>query len=114
MYNEKLNAQYEIMTVEQKNEYGYNPNYEKLIAEAPNKEMAQKWRESQELHESMLEEHPRFSAFAYNSVYMVQKRCGHYEIYQHSCRSEEELLDWIENVELKRNMDCTACMCGGL
>ena len=113
MYNEKLQTQYEIMTEENINKHGeYVPTFKVLIEEAPNKEMRDKWIECENRLKIWEKEDPRFSGFTFNSVYMVQKKCGHYEIFQHPSKSENELLDWIENVELKRNSKCTRCICG--
>lgn len=113
MFNKNLKTQYEIMTEENKNQHGqYVPTFETLIKEAPNQEMANKWKECETRLKQWEKENPKFSGFTYNSVYMVQKSCGHYEIFQTSCHSEEELLDWIENVELKNNRKCTRCICG--
>ena len=51
MYNENLKAQYVIMTDENKNNEGsYVPNYDELIAEAPNDEMMTKWIQSRDIH----------------------------------------------------------------
>ena len=95
------------MTEENKNQHDqYVPTFETLIKEAPNNEIKAKWIECQERLNEWATTNPRFSGFTYNSVYIVQKSCGHYEIYQHPTNSEEELL------ELPRNNKCTKCICG--
>ena len=48
-----MEIQYVIMTDENKNEFGYVPNYDELIAEAPNTEMSAKWEKCRELHEKL-------------------------------------------------------------
>lgn len=112
VYNNELKVQYEIMTEEQKNEFGYTPNYEALIEEAPNEEIAQKWIECKELFEKCKNDCPRLSAFAFNSVYIMKMKCGHYEIFQHSCRSEKELVEWIALMQTpKHYKKCTRCIC---
>ena len=114
MYNEELQAQYEIKTVEQKNENGYLPSFDELIAEAPSVDMKEKWIHCRDLMEKMYDHNPRLSRFAFNTVYMVRMPCGHLEIYQHSSQSEEDLLDWIQRVDLKEGAKCSKCMTGGL
>lgn len=115
MINEETKTQYCIMTVENQNEVGsYIPPYEALIKEAPNEEMAEKWRESKELHEKIGQKDKRFQGFAFNSVYMMKMECGHYEIFQHGIHSEQELIEWIHLMqEPKYYHKCTACICGG-
>ena len=112
MYNETFNTQYAIMTDE--NEYGYVPDYDELIHEAPNDEMRAKWIESKERHEKYLEsDFPKASSFAYNGIYMMQMKCGHYEIFQHSVRNEDDLVEWIEEMHKEKNYKkCTRCICG--
>ena len=113
MYAENLKAQYELMDDSNLNEHDqYVPSFEVLIEEAPNEEMRNKWIECEARLKLWEKENPLFSGFAFNSVYMVQKSCGHYEIFQHPSRSEEELVDWIERVELNDNHKCTRCICG--
>lgn len=109
MINENLKTQYEIMTVKNKNETGsYIPNYDELIAEAPNTEMAQKWAEAKEFNEK----YPQYAGFTFNAVYMKQMACGHYEIFQHSAASETELLQWIALMnEEEADKKCTRCIC---
>ena len=48
-----VEIQYVIMAEENKNEFGYIPNYDELIAEAPNTEMSAKWEKCRELHEKL-------------------------------------------------------------
>ena len=48
-----MEIQYVKMTDDNKNEFGYVPNYDELIAEAPNAEMAAKWEQCRELHEKI-------------------------------------------------------------
>lgn len=106
-------TQFEIMTEENKNDAGsYVPNYDELIAEAPNDEMVAKWISSKELHESLAEKDVRYGGFAFNCVYMMKMSCGHYEIFQHSARSEEELVDWIKMMQSDEYYKkCTSCIC---
>lgn len=84
MIDEISKIQYEAMTEENKNEEGtYVPSFDKLIAEAPNEKMAAKWQEVRELIEKMKNyEICRFSGFAFDSVYMVEKNNGEYEVLQ--------------------------------
>lgn len=110
--NTENNTQYCIMTDEQRNDAGaYIPNYDELIANAPNDEMKSKWIESKELHARLSEKDARFGGFTFNSIYMIQMACGHYEIFQHSARSEAELVEWIEMMQ-DENRKCTRCICG--
>ena len=99
-------TQYAIMT--EKTEYGYVPNYDELVANAPNDEMKAKWIESKELHARMLKsDFPKASAFAYNGIYMMKMACGHYEIFQHHARDESDLIDWIELMQVEeKNRKC--------
>lgn len=112
MYNEDLNTQYVIMTDE--NEYGYIPNYDELIQEAPNDEMKAKWIESKERHEKYLDsDFPKASSFAFNGIYMKKMSCGHYEIFQHHVRNEDDLVEWIALMnEEEKGKKCTRCICG--
>lgn len=111
MYNENLNVQYVIMTDECKIEGKYVPNYDELIAEAPNDEMIAKWTRSKELYETTKDKDFGFDGFAYNSIYMMEMSCGHYEIFQHSVRNEDDLIEWIKLMQ-KENKKCTRCICG--
>ena len=109
---DKNNTQYEIMTDEQRNEVGaYVPNYDELIANAPNDEMKAKWIASKELHQKLGEKDARFGGFAFNSVYMIKMACGHYEVFQHHSRDESDLIEWIEMMQ-DENRKCTRCICG--
>ena len=101
MYNENLKAQYVIMTDENKNNEGsYVPNYDELIAEAPNDEMMTKWIQSRDLHAEL---EGKFRGFAFNSIYMIKMSCD-----------EDDLLEWIELMQSdKYYKDCTMCICGG-
>ena len=112
MYNKDLKAQYVIM--DEKTECGYVPDYDELIAEAPNDEMKAKWIESKELHEKLAEsDDKRFGGFAFNSVYMIEMKCGHYEIFQHHVRDESDLVEWIALMQSdKHYKKCTRCICG--
>ena len=116
MYNEDLKVQYVIMTDENKNDEGrFIPNYDELIAEAPNDDMRAKWIESQSLHEKLLngEDWKRFSGFAFNGVYMMKMKCGHYEIFQHSSIDEDDLIEWIKLIHSDKYYgECTSCICG--
>jgi len=108
------NYQYEIMTEEQKTETGYYvPNFQELIKQAPNEAIAQKWKECEAKIEETKGKTFSFDGFAFRGVYIIQKTCGHYEIFQTPVRSEDELIDWIENVALTDNKKCTRCICGG-
>ena len=113
MFN-KETTQYCIMTDEQRNESGvFVPNYDELIANAPNDEMKAKWIASKELHENLAEKDARFGGFAFNSIYMMKMACGHYEIFQHSAKNESDLIDWIELMHSdKHYKKCTRCICG--
>lgn len=107
-----MEIQYVIMTEENKNEFGYIPEYDELIAEAPNTEMAAKWEQCRELHQKIGKENPKYETFAFNSVYMMKMKCGHYEIFQHAVRSEGELVEWIElMLSDKYYKKCTTCIC---
>lgn len=104
--------QYQIMTDEQRNEVGaYIPNYDELIANAPNDEMKTKWIASKELHQKLGEKDAKYEGFAFNSVYIMKMACGHYEVFQHSVREESELIEWIEMMQ-NENRRCTRCICG--
>lgn len=106
--NQKV--QYEIMTEEQHNENGYMPSYDDLIREAPNEEMRNKWIHCRDLFAKAEKTNPRLGRFAFACVFMVQKSCGHYEIYQvPSIHTKEELYKWIDEVELKGNSKCSSC-----
>ena len=114
MYNKDLKAQYVIMDDENKNDKGsYIPNYDELIADAPNDEMKAKWIASKELHESLAEKDAKFGGFAFNSIYMMKMKCGHYEIFQHHVRDENDLVEWIALMQSdKHYKKCTRCICG--
>lgn len=114
MYNKDLNAQYVIMTDENKNESGaYVPNYDELIADAPNDEMKANWIASKELHERLGEKDAKYGGFAFNSIYMIKMKCGHYEVFQHSVRDENDLVEWISLMQSdKHYKNCTRCICG--
>lgn len=109
MINETLKTQYEIMTVENKNENGdYVPNLEALIQEAPCPEMAKAWKSVADLIEKTKDTEWPFSGFAFRTVYTHQKKDGSYTIYQHAMPTEwtveeceADLFRWIETVELK-------------
>ena len=106
--------QYQIMTDEQRNDADvYVPNYDELIAEAPNKEMKAKWIECKELHEKWNKEDAKYGGFAFNSIYMMKMKCGHYEVFQHPVREESELIEWIALMQSdKHYKKCTRCICG--
>ena len=53
-----MEIQYVKMTEENKNEFGYIPNYDELIAEAPFAEMVAKWEQCRELHEKIGKRRP--------------------------------------------------------
>ena len=107
-----MEIQYVIMAEENKNEFGYVPNYDELIAEAPNTEMVAKWEQCRELHEKIGKEDPKYATFAFNSIYMMKMKCGHYEIFQHATGSEEDLIGWIElMLSDKYYKKCTSCIC---
>ena len=113
MYNEKTKAQYVIMTDECKIGDNYVPNFDELIKEAPNDEMRAKWERSKELYETTKDKRFGFDGFAFNSIYMIQMKCGHYEIFQHHVRDESELIEWIELMQTdKYYKECTRCICG--
>ena len=104
--------QYQIMTEDQKNESGsYIPNYEQLIKEAPNEEIANEWANCQE---RFAKREGKWAGFAFNCVYIIKMKCGHYEILQHYVHSKEEIENWIENVDYskKHYRNCTMCICG--
>lgn len=111
---DKNNTQYCIMTDEQKNEVGaYVPNYDELIANAPNEDMKAKWIASKELHARLGEKDARFGGFAFNSIYMMKMACGHYEVFQHQSRDESDLVEWIELMHTEKHYKkCTRCICG--
>ena len=113
MYNENLKVQYAIMTDERKIEGKYVPSFDELIAEAPNDEMAQKWADSKDLYESTKDKSFGFDGFAFNSVYMMKMSCGHYEIFQHHSRDEDDLMEWVELMQSEKYYKkCTRCICG--
>ena len=113
MYNENLKVQYVIMTDENKNNEGsYVPNYDELIAEAPTEDMTSKWIEAKNLHEKLGETEPKYQGFAFNSIYMMEMQCGHFEIFQHHVRSEDDLIEWIELMQSdKYYKKCSKCIC---
>ena len=110
---DKNNTQYCIMTDEQRNDAGaYIPNYDELVANAPNDEMKAKWIECKEFHAKISKEDAKYDGFAFNGIYMMKMACGHYEIFQHHTRSESELVDWIELMKSdKYYKKCTRCIC---
>ena len=113
MYNENLKAQYEIMTEENKIGDNYVPSFDELIAEAPNDEMRANWERCQAKIEETKGKTFSFDGFAFNCVYMIKMACGHYEIFQHQVRDEEELFEWIEMMQSdKYYKKCTKCICG--
>ena len=115
MYNEELETQYCIMTDDQKNEAGsYIPAYDTLIEEAPVLAMKCKWNKSRDLFSRLGKDNPRYEGFAFKGLYMMKMSCGHYEIFQHSVRTEEELVEWIRLMRTpKHYKECSRCHCGG-
>lgn len=101
------------MTDEQKNVAGsYIPNYDELVANAPNDEMKAKWIECKETLARIGKEDAKYDGFAFNGIYMMKMACGHYEIFQHHARSESDLVDWIELMQSdKYYKKCTRCIC---
>ena len=118
MINEKLQIQYEIMTDENKDEYGnYIPSYDKLIAEAPNEDMKKEWKFCEELFERVAEDFEKSKGFVFRCVYMFQLSCGHYTIYQHAVpddwsveECEESLFKFVEEVDIPDKRKCLNCM----
>ena len=111
MYNKDLKTQYVIIS--EKTENGFIPDFDELIAEAPNDEMKAKWIESKELHERLSEKDAKFGGFAFNGIYMMKMKCGHYEVFQHMVRDESDLVEWIALMQSdKHYKKCTRCICG--
>lgn len=106
-----MTTQFEIMTEENKNNGSYVPSFDELIAEAPNDEMVAKWEECMDLIERTKGKEFSFDGFAFNCVYMMKMSCGHYEIFQHPARSEEELIEWIKLMQ-SEGRKCSRCICG--
>ena len=86
---------YEIMA-NKKEDGRYYPNYENLIAEAPNKDIKNVLKESQKITE-------KFGGFAYNAIYVMKMKCGHYELFQHQVIDEDDLINWIHLMHEERN-----------
>ena len=112
MIDKKTNIQYEIMTEEQKINGSYVPNISSLVAEAPNKEMAQKWTEVDDLIESTKDSTFSFDGFAFKLVCCVKRSCGHYEILQFPYNEEYDDLEAILEDFATDNHKCTRCICG--
>lgn len=95
---------YEIMT-NKEDDGRYYPNYENLIAEAPNEDIKNVLKESQKITE-------KFEGFAYNAIYVMKMKCGHYELFQHQVVDEDDLINWIHLMHEERNYNkCTMCIC---
>ena len=111
MIDKTTKIQYEIMTVE--NENGdYIPSFDKLIAEAPNSEMAKKWEECRDLIERTKDSDFSFDGFAFKFVACVKQACGHYEILQHPYNAEYEDIEDVLESFAEENRKCTRCICG--
>ena len=112
MYNEETKTQYCIMTEENKNiANSYVPDWDKMINECPDEQMKEKWIECKERHSRM--ENPKWQGFAFNAIYMMEMKCGHFELFQHHVRSEDELVEWIKLMQEPKNYHkCTICICG--
>ena len=95
---------YEIMT-NKEDDGRYYPNYENLIAEAPNEDIKNVLKESQKITE-------KFGGFAYNAIYVMKMKCGHYELFQHQVVDEDDLINWFHLMHEERNYSrCTMCIC---
>ena len=101
--NKELKIQYQIMNIE--NDDGYVPDYDELIKEAPTSTIADKWREAKKYVDT----------FAFNCIYIMQMRCGHWEIYQTPVKCEEDLIEWVNLMyEHKNYSDCSRCKTAGI
>ena len=95
---------YEIMT-NKEDDGRYYPNYENLIAKAPSEDIKNVLKESQKITE-------KFGGFAYNAIYVMKMKCGHYELFQHQVVDEDDLINWIHLMHEERNYSrCTMCIC---
>lgn len=111
MIHKETGIQYEIMTL--KTGMGnYVPNFEELIAEAPNKDIANKWEECKELLEKTKDSDLPYDGFAFKLVACVLQDCGHYEIFQHPFGSAYTDVDEIMKSFDEENRICTRCVCG--
>ena len=110
MIDKKTGIQYVVMGEEMRNEEGkYVPDFEELIMEAPNEEMKKEWQQCQKLMKKMYEneEHKKYAYFAFNAVWLVKRSCGHYEILQHHCHYVDNVLQYMEEVEMTTK--CSGC-----
>ena len=110
MIHEATGIQYEIMTT--KEEGNYIPNFEMLIEEAPNKEIAHQWEKCRNLIEKTKDQPFKFGGFSFKLVCCVQQSCGHYEIFQHPYGSAYTDIDKIMESFANENRKCTRCICG--
>lgn len=88
----------------------FDDNYEAptypLSYFAPNDEMKSKWDEVDEFHE-------KHRGFKYNGIFMMQMKCGHYEVFQHPARNLTELKEWVKLMHTEKHYHkCTLCICG--
>ena len=114
MIDKNTGIQYEIMTEENKNNDSYVPNYDELIAEAPNEEIAHQWKRSADLIESTKNSTFSFDGFAFKLVCCVQQKCGHYEILQFPYNEQYDNIEEIlqDFAEEGKHRKCTRCICG--
>lgn len=113
MIDAKTNIQYEIMTDDQLDNGKYVPNFDKLIAEAPNETIANEWADCRDLIERTKDSDFPFGGFAFRMVCVVKQACGHYEIFQHPYHPQYDDITEVLTDFAEENRKCTMCICGG-
>lgn len=106
MRDANTNINYQVMSV--KNDKGeYMPDFDELKANAENAEELKYIEKAEKNCKEWA------GGFAYNAVFIVQYKCGHYEILQ-SPVNEHYPLERVLKTEKEHAMTskCTRCICG--
>lgn len=110
-----MKINYQIMDESQKNAGGrYIPDFEKLIEGASCKDEVSYINEVKERIQKYMSdpELAEYAGFSYEMVYVVRQKCGHFEMFQTSCKSHsvDDILKLAEQTAIK--MECTRCISG--
>lgn len=110
-----MKINYQIMTENQKNEYGkYIPDWEALIAGATCEDEIEyiKKVQSQNKKWSEIKGWEKAAGFAFNMVYVTKQSCGHFEIFQTPQNEYYTLENVLAEAEEHMKMKCSRCICG--
>lgn len=107
-----MSFNYQVLTNKTK-DGRYIPDYDKLIENASCQEEIDYIKSVQERQALYAEKNPSYLGFAFNFVYVMKQKCGHYEIFQHPGYGISYILDEIrEHAEYHAaDMKCTRCTC---